>query len=335
MKKLILVLILSITASKIFAGTCSSISRTNNTANTVLTSTKYNSDHNTAYNFINAYDGGCITDGTLEDGSLNTTDFDALLDGLTEGCKVTGSDSNTVSIDKCRASVNGKFVSTSSATTATWGCTGCASESASTDYYVYIKDGSDGSTLTPLILTTAPNADGYDGSNNKVIAKFTNDSSSDIEQNNIGQWIKNKVSGHNSIISVGTHGGFGSTNTKIPYFTTTITQQGLDITYQTSTANGDSYTVATRGMYFISFSYPGSATASCGVSLNSSQLTTNVQSITAADRLCLAQSGDTACHCSWAGILSANDVVRPHTQGNATGTAAVARFTIMKIGLEQ
>lgn len=48
------------------AGTCTSISRTNNGANSVLTSTKYNSDLNSAYTAINAFDGGCITDGTLE-----------------------------------------------------------------------------------------------------------------------------------------------------------------------------------------------------------------------------------------------------------------------------
>ena len=58
------------------AGTCTSDSFTSASANSVLTSTKYNNDHSTIYNRLNGnLDGGCVSDGTIEDGGLNTTDF--------------------------------------------------------------------------------------------------------------------------------------------------------------------------------------------------------------------------------------------------------------------
>jgi len=53
------------------AGTCTADSRTNVSANSVLTSTKYNGDLNTVYNRLNGnLDGGCITDGTIEGAGL-------------------------------------------------------------------------------------------------------------------------------------------------------------------------------------------------------------------------------------------------------------------------
>lgn len=187
-----LVLILLLASFEVFAGTCSSISRTNFAANSVLTSTALNSQFNTVYNHTNALDGGCVTDGTLESTALNTSDFAVLLKGTQRGCKVNYSDSNTLSISKCLAGVNGNFVSTSSAASVTWGCDNCASESASQNYYVYIATGSSGSTLTPLLSTTAPNDDGYDNSGNLVLAKFRNAGSGNIDQYSIDQWLINK-----------------------------------------------------------------------------------------------------------------------------------------------
>lgn len=190
MKKFILLLAF-ILISTVKAGTCTSISRTNSASLSVLTSSKYNSDLNTAYTFLNDYDGGCIESGSLESDALNTTQFAPLLKGLQQGCKVIYSNASTVQIDKCIASVNGNFVNTTSATNASFGCSGCSSEVASTSYYVYIQTGSSGTTLTPLILTTAPNNDGYDNSGNKVVGRFYNNGSSDIEQYSIDQWTTN------------------------------------------------------------------------------------------------------------------------------------------------
>lgn len=177
--------------NEVYAATCTSISRTNASALSVLTSTKYNTDLNTAYTALNAFDAGCITPGTLESDSLNTTQFAPLLKGLKEGCKVEYTNASTLSISECLASVNGNFVTTTTNTSVSFGCTGCSAEVATTDYYVYIQTGSSGTTLTPLILTTAPNGDGYDNTGNKVLARFWNNSASDIDQYSIDQWLSN------------------------------------------------------------------------------------------------------------------------------------------------
>lgn len=175
-----------------YAGTCTSISRTNYTSNQVLTSSSLNSQLNTVYGAANALDGGCITDGTLELGSFNATDFLTPLRAIQQGCKVSYSSANAVSISKCYASVNGAWLSKSTSTTVTMGCTNCASDSASQTMYIYIANGSTGSTLTGLILTGAPNEDGYDASGNKVVARFYNNASAAIDQYSIDQWVVNR-----------------------------------------------------------------------------------------------------------------------------------------------
>lgn len=220
MKYFILLLTFFI-SNQIFAATCSSTSRTNYNSGQVLTSTALNADLNQLVSKVNAMDGGCITDGTLEATSLNATDFAALTNGIQQGCEVIYVDSNTVAVDKCMTSVNGKFVKTTTATNVTWGCSGCSAESAGvlTVYYVYAKTGSTGSTLNLLISTTAPNADGYDGSNNKVIGRFQNDASNNIERYAIYSWATlgfTRSSGVNitpGVTSVTTSGlTFGATN---------------------------------------------------------------------------------------------------------------------------
>lgn len=187
-----LFIILLLASFEVFAGTCSSISRINFAANSVLTSTALNSQFNTVYNHANNLDGGCVTDGTLESSALNTSDFAVLLKGTQRGCKVNYASADTLSISKCLAGVNGNFVATTSATSVTWGCDNCAAESASQNYYVYIATGSSGTTLTPLLSTTAPNDDGYDNLGNLVLAKFRNAGSGNIDQYSIDQWLVNK-----------------------------------------------------------------------------------------------------------------------------------------------
>jgi len=172
---------------------CTTISRTNVGSNSVLTSSKYNTDLNTAYTAINSSDGECIQNGTILKDALSTSDFGVVLDGITEGCKITRSDAATISVGRCRMSINGNFVETTSANTVTWGCTGCSAEANSTDYYVYVKPTSEGTTLNLLISTGVPNEDGYDGSSNKAIGKFYNDSSGDIDANRVWQWMKNET----------------------------------------------------------------------------------------------------------------------------------------------
>lgn len=184
-------ILLFLLVSSAYAGTCTSISRTNYTTNQVLESSSLNTNLNTAYSAINAHDGGCIIDGTIELAAFNATDFATPLRAIQAGCKVSYSSANAVSISKCYASVNGTWVGKSTATTVTMGCASCAADSASTTYYIYIATGSTGSTVTGLILTGAPNDDGYDASGNKVVARIYNNASSDIDQYSIDQWKDN------------------------------------------------------------------------------------------------------------------------------------------------
>ena len=179
-----------------FGATCTSISFSNFAANSILTSTALNSAFNTTYNNSNAYDGGCITDGTLEKGSVDTsvaTGWAVPLNGIREGCAITRLDANTISIDRCIIAVNGNWVKTTSSTTVTWGANGGSSQTSSADYYVYINTGSTGTTLTPSIKTAVPNGDGYNSSSDRVLGKISNDSAGDLNEAFIEQWINGKL----------------------------------------------------------------------------------------------------------------------------------------------
>jgi hypothetical protein len=191
MTKLIFLLVL-LCSFQALGATCTSTTRNNYTTNQVLTSTALNADLNQLVTKANAMDAGCLTNGTLEAAALNSTDFAVPLKAIKEGCKVSYSSATQVSIGKCLSAVNGAFVSTTIATTVAFGCTNCSAEVVSTTYYVYIATGSTGTTLTPLILTTVPNEDGYDDLGNKVIGSFYNNASSDIDQYSLRQWVVNQ-----------------------------------------------------------------------------------------------------------------------------------------------
>lgn len=195
----IFLLLLFFVTFKSFGATCTSTTRNNYTTNQVLTSSALNTDFNQLVTKANAFDGGCVTAGTVEYDALNTTQFAPILKGIKEGCRVTYSSATQVSVGKCLAAVNGTFVYTTIATTVAFGCTNCSVEASSTVYYVYIATGSSATTLTLLILTTAPNEDGYDASGNKVLGRFYNNSASNIDQYSIDQWISNQFIMNNAL----------------------------------------------------------------------------------------------------------------------------------------
>lgn len=137
-----------------------------------------------------------------------------------------------------------------------------------------------------------------------------------------------------SEVRVHTANGYGSTNTMIRRFTTVVTNIGADITYADSATLGASFTINTFGTYAISHSGSFSTASALGISLNSTQLTTIINSIAAANRLALATSTalDFAINCSVTLKLAPGDVIRPHNQGGASGTdAGVTTFTITKV----
>ena len=134
-----------------------------------------------------------------------------------------------------------------------------------------------------------------------------------------------------------TFAGVGSTDTKIIYFTNKNTDQSAgDLTIVNNSTNGLRLTIVSDGLYAISHSLAvGGASLVMGMSLNSSQLTTDIGSITAANRLAIGTLNvDYSQTISVTRRLSAGDVIRPHFgagAGNASTYAALAAFSITRI----
>lgn len=129
--------------------------------------------------------------------------------------------------------------------------------------------------------------------------------------------------------------GYGSTNTRIVRFTNTERNVGSAITYATSSTLGDTFTINESGLYSIYFSHGDTvATYQIGISRNSSQLSTDIQLITAND--ILAASGRVAGYVGIASTtvyLTAGDIIRAHTENQLNGTtsSAVVKFQIAKV----
>lgn len=139
-----------------------------------------------------------------------------------------------------------------------------------------------------------------------------------------------------SIIRRSTGAGHGSTNTCIRRIETTVgTDVGSDITYASSAAAGTSFTINTTGIYAMTYvDRRDAGIAQMGISLNSTQLTTALGSITAADRLVYMEnnvSGEPGI-VSLTMRLVAGDIIRPHTDANMSSTSANAvTFTIARV----
>ena len=137
-----------------------------------------------------------------------------------------------------------------------------------------------------------------------------------------------------SCVRLNTANGYGSTNTAIRRFTTVVRNTGVDITYVDSATLGATFTINTTGIYAISYSDEFSAASWLGLSQNSSQLTTNMPYITAANVLaCTTSAGSNdGCSVSWAGPLTAADVIRAHDEGTSSGSLGNAcQFTITRL----
>lgn len=138
-----------------------------------------------------------------------------------------------------------------------------------------------------------------------------------------------------SMVRLQVTNNYGSTNTAIRRFSSVVVNQGQDITYVDSAANGASFQINRSGNYAISYSDSFSASSYLGISVNSNQLATAIQSITAAHRLELACTSavDTPNQCSWTGYLNAGDIVRPHCSGTTAGAPTGSlQFTITRVG---
>lgn len=140
----------------------------------------------------------------------------------------------------------------------------------------------------------------------------------------------------NHVVTVTTGNGHGSTNTKIRRFTTAQENVGSAILYSDSAANGATFTIAEAGMYEVYYNdQRNGGVCNVGVSLNSAQLTTNIESITAADRKAwlLATATNLPVCMTRVLRLAPGDVICAHTDGTPNVTTPhMTTFSIRKVG---
>lgn len=138
-----------------------------------------------------------------------------------------------------------------------------------------------------------------------------------------------------SQIRLNTSNGYGSTNTRILRYVNAVLNVGNDITYADNAAGGASITINTPGLYAISAGYNNAATGGqFGLSLNTTQPTTNIASITATDILAISTCGSAnslSLSVNFVGYFKAGDVIRPHADNASTASAGVAYFNIVKL----
>ncbi len=143
-----------------------------------------------------------------------------------------------------------------------------------------------------------------------------------------------------SHVTVTTGNGYGSTNTKIRRFTTTLSTAGTALTYADSAANGGSVTVNEAGLYEITATDGGAGSNTrygVGASINSNQLTTNVESITASHRVFYStpynQSSGTGAvsGCARTMRCAVGDVIRMHNGGDTLPDSTTAAFTMLSV----
>ena len=141
--------------------------------------------------------------------------------------------------------------------------------------------------------------------------------------------------------SVGNHcvalfggNGWGSTNTCIRRHVSVETNVGTALTYADSAANGETITVNEAGLYEVYVrDYITAGAFSAGASLNSSQLSTGIASITAADIIVTQETPvNTQATATRTIYCAVNDVIRPHGDGQAgTGNTVRCFFSVRKV----
>lgn len=142
-----------------------------------------------------------------------------------------------------------------------------------------------------------------------------------------------------SMVQLNTNGaaaaGYGSTNTAIRRFANVAVSQGTDITYADSASLGASFTINVSGVYAISHSASyGSTNLNAGISLNSTQLSTDPTGVNAANMLAISGNNavNGATNSSWTGYLASGSVIRPHGNPSANTGSTPSQFSITRVG---
>ncbi len=141
-----------------------------------------------------------------------------------------------------------------------------------------------------------------------------------------------------SLTSQNSPTGHGSTNTAIRWF------NGLNFlvfngnyNVANSAPSGMSWTITSgngAGIYMVTYiDASSSGVLNMGISRNSTQLSTPIQSINPSNRLAMINTsgaGNISCLC-WIGVLNPGDVLRAHTDGTANAGAGVIYFSVSRM----
>ena len=201
-----------------------------------------------------------------------------------------------------------------------------AAEQASTVYYLYLKD--TGATvisdISPYFMQEKFGQ--YHPHNPwRCVGRAYNDGSSDIvTASDLTVDALNQIFLQDS-------DGVGATNTYIRIFSNQIQNYGTDIVYTTSAALGAALTCTNPGKYSIDYMDAGTSAISFGISLNSTELTTAIAGITAADRIASTVTPGANLWAATAATINLliGDVIRPHV--DATGHSASTAGQILRM----
>jgi hypothetical protein len=134
-----------------------------------------------------------------------------------------------------------------------------------------------------------------------------------------------------SMVFVTGGSGHGSTNSKIRRFTTLVESIGGDIIYIDSAVEGAVFKIMSDGVYAISYTDRVSAGVNYfGISKDSTQLTTSIQSIENKNRLKAAITAGNETDCNTTSFFRAGSTIRFHTDGGIDGSTDIqvtARIT--------
>lgn len=198
-----------------------------------------------------------------------------------------------------------------------------ASEQASTDYYLFLKDTGE-TVLSDISPYFRPDLIGYYHPHNpwRCVGVAFNDSGSDFSGIRFYKFNSlNRKDLQNYRAS--DHAGFGSTNTVIPYYTNIRQNEGQNVS-DIRNDSTDGFSITAKEVCIVKASYslnsPSSGSQTVGWSINSSELTTQFNGINDSNRIIKSSNSPTpgenyTFETSVNIRLNINDVLRPHTEG--------------------
>jgi hypothetical protein len=141
-----------------------------------------------------------------------------------------------------------------------------------------------------------------------------------------------------NVVVVNTFNSYGSVNTAITNFATLAVNTGSAITYSSSSTLGDSFTITEAGYYLVYTVASVASSVAFGASINSTQLSTAISSITFANRVIAAGGAGSSSFAPYSVAstiikCAIGDIIRPHcVPGNNQNGTNRDVFIVRKVG---